>query len=311
MVRCYTKERMMTRYAQHDLTWVDLVSPSGAEVRAVMKEFNLDPLIAEELLAPSFKPKVERRGDAVYVILHFPALRTMSSRPEQEIDFIVGKHFLITTRYETIDPLHSFARSFEVQTVLGRGGSSHGGHLFVALVRSLYQALGDECAEVRRALQTIEDQIFKGDERGMVVELSHVGRTIHDFRQALQPHQEMLGSLEPAAGRFFGVEFGYYVRELVGAYERVEATLSNLHDSLSELRATNDSLLNTKQNEIMKNFTVLTFVFLPLSFIAGLFGMNTVHNPIIGSGYDFWILCGIMLFVAVSCFVYFRHKGWL
>ncbi len=56
---------------------------------------------------------------------------------------------------------------------------------------------------------------------------------------------------------------------------------------------------------------VLAFVFLPLSFIAGLFGMNTVNNPIIGSSADFWILCGIMLAVAVGCFVYFRHKGWL
>ena len=145
----------------------------------------------------------------------------------------------------------------------------------------------------------------------MVVELSHAGRTIHDFTQALLPHHEMLQSLEPVGARFFGSEYAYWVREVIGTYERVQQTLKTLHDSLDELRATNDSLLAAKQNEIMKNFTVLTFVFLPLSFIAGLFGMNTLNNPIIGSGADFWILCGIMLAVAVGCFVYFRHKDWL
>lgn len=308
---------MLTRYTQHQLTWIDLVAPTPSEVRALMKEFELDPLIAEELLMPSFKPKVERRGDAIYVILHFPTLRVgapsggASQRPEQEVDFIVGKHFLITTRYETIDPLHSFAKAFEVNSVLGRGGASHGGHLFAAMVRKLYEALSAECDNVHRHLQDIEERIFSGDERRMVLELSHTGRTIHDFRQSLLPHKEMLDSLEPTAARFFGAEYAFYARELMGVYQRVERSLVNLYDSLQELRETNNSLLNTKQNEIMKTLTVLAFLFLPLTFITGLFGMNTVNDPIIGSGGDFWILAGMMLALAVCFFIYFKHKRWL
>lgn len=302
---------MMMRYAQGSLTWVDMVAPSAPEVRAIMKEFGLDPLIAEELLVPSFKPKVEKRGDAIYLILHFPALRAVGSRPEQEIDFVIGKHFLITTRYENIDPLHSFAKAFEVNAVLGRGGATHGGHLFVAMAKSLYEALSDECGAMRERLQIIEEGIFRGDERSMVVELSHVGRTIHDFRESLMPHQEMLVSLEPVASRYFGQEFAYYVREVVGAYQRIERTLSHLRDSLGEMRETNNSLLTTKQNDIMKEFTVLAFVFLPLSFVAGLFGMNTVNNPIIGHPADFWIIAGGMVVLATAFLVYFKHKDWL
>jgi magnesium transporter len=234
-----------------------------------------------------------------------------AQRPEAEIDFVVGKHFLITTRYENIDPLHSFAKAFEVNAVLGRGGATHGGHLFVSMTPNLYEALGNECDNVRRHLQDIEDNIFSGDERQMVVALSQTGRVIHDFRQSLAPHREMLGSLEPTATRFFGAEFSYYARELAGAYERVERTLENLHEALDELRATNDSLLNTKQNEIMKTLTVLAFLFLPLTFITGLFGMNTVNDPFIGSAHDFWILSGVMALFALCFFIYFKKKGWL
>lgn len=301
---------MLTRHVQRHLTWVDLVAPTPAEVRSIMQEFDLDPLIAEELLVPSFRSKVERRGDAIYAILHFPILRG-NQRPQQEIDFVIGKHFLITTRYETVDPLHAFAKIFEVNAVLGRGSATHGGHLFVSMARSLYLALADESNVLARRLQDIEDRIFKGDERQMVVQISQVGRVIHDFRQALSPHEEMLMSLESATARFFGSEFSYYVHDLQGVYNRMARGLENVRDSLIELRETNNSLLSTKQNEIVKNLTVIAFVFLPLSFIGTLFQMNTRFTPIIGVQGDFWIVLGGMLVVAISCFFYFRYKGWL
>lgn len=304
---------MLTRYVQRNLTWIDLISPTPQEVRALMHEFNIDPLIAEELLIPSYKPKVERRAEHLYVILHFPVLKGLGSRPEQEIDFVVGKHFLITARYASNDPLHAFAKAFEVNAVLGHGsaGMTHGGHLFAAMARNLYVALMNECEVLDRHLQDIEERIFGGDERKMVLEISQTGRTIHDFRQSLMPHREMLTSLEPAATKVFGPEYAFYVRNIVGEFERVHAILEHLRDSLNELRETNNSLLSTKQNEIMKTFTVLAFIFLPLSFIAGLFGMNTEHNPIVGSGYDFWIIVGMMLFVGLVCVAYFRSQDWL
>lgn len=292
--------------------WIDCVSPTPAEVRALMHEFSIDPLIAEELLLPSYKPKVEKRGDAIYIILHFPMLRSYSRAPEQEIDFLVGKNFLITTRYENIDPLHSFAKAFEVAGVLGTDMTvSHGGHLFIAMVRNLYQALESGCTTLHRRLHDIEEHIFSGDERKMVAELSQVGRTIHDFKQALAPHEEMLKSFEPVGTRFFGSEFAYHVRALEGSYERIERTLENLHDSLTELRETNNSLLSTKQNEVMKIFTVLAFIFLPLTFIGQAFGMTSQYIPLMDKPSGFWIIIGSMAFIALCSFGYFKHKDWL
>src|SRR3989338_411620 len=232
---------MITRYAQRNLTWVDLVAPSTAEVRGLMAEFDLDPVVAQELTSPSPKSKVERRGNLLYLVLHFPAMRATHSRPEQEIDFCVGKNFLITTRYSNIDPLHSFAKAFEVNSVLGRGGSEHGGHLFVGMVRDLYHSLLSECDRIHEQLEEVEDRI------------------IHDFRRTLEPHKLMLESLEPHGEKIFGPGFSYHARGIVGEYERVRHTLEHLREWLSELRETNNSLLSTKQNDIMKNLTIMAF----------------------------------------------------
>jgi len=304
---------MLTRYEQGSLTWIDLVTPNEVEVRAVMHEFGLHPLVAEQLLVPSQKSKVERYEGAFYLILTFPTLhRGIGMRPEQEIDFCIGKNFFITARYENINPLHSFARAFEVRSVLGRGGTDgQSMHMFSSMLGSLYQGLLSECEALGTRLGEIEERIFKGDERSMVAELSHVGRSIHDFRQALSPHKEILRALELPGEKMFGREFAYYLQGVVREYRKVEDALQNLRDALTELRETNNSLLSTKQNEIMKTLTVLAFLFLPLSFVTSLFGMNTLNNPIVGHAYDFWILVGAMSVLAVTFFVYFKRKDWL
>jgi magnesium transporter len=302
---------MLTRNGEKHLVWIDLVSPSPEEVRGLMHEFDLHPHIAQELLAPSAKSKVERYQDAVYLVLHFPAPRG-AGRAEQEIDFVVGKHFLITARYEGHNPLHAFAKAFEVDTVLGRTGvREHGGHLLVAMVRNLYQSLLAETGTLQSRLREIEERIFAGSEREMVVELSLVGRTIHDFHTSLAPHEEMLSSFEPHAARLFGSEFSYYVRSLTGEYERILRTVGHLQDGLRELRETNNSLLSTKQNEIMKTLTIMAFVALPLTLVSSIFGMNTTHIPIIGMRGDFWIITGFMAFLGVIFFIYFKRKKWL
>jgi magnesium transporter len=302
---------MLTRNGEKHLVWIDLVSPSPEEVRSLMREFDLHPHVAQELLAPSAKSKVERYQDAVYLVLHFPAPRG-AARAEQEIDFVVGKHFLITARYDDYNPLHAFAKVFEVNTVLGRTGvREHGGHLFVSMVRNLYQSLLAETGTLQGRLREIEERIFAGSEREMVVELSLVGRTIHDFHTSLAPHQEMLASFEPHAARLFGAEFAYYVRTLTGEYDRILRTVGHLQEGLRELRETNNSLLSTKQNEIMKVLTIMAFVTFPLTLISSILGMNTDYLPIVGLPGDFWIVTGFMAFLAVVFFIYFKRKKWL
>ena len=303
---------MLTRYSERDLTWIDMVAPTPAEVRALMHEFDISPQVGQELLSTSYKSKATRQGEMLYVILHFPTIRGgYNRRPEQEIDFIIGKKFLITARYENIDPLHTFAKAFEVGTLLGRTHAAHGGHLFAAMAQNLYRSLSEECDLVRNRLEEIEARIFKGDERRMVFELSHVARALYDFTRALGPHKEMLSSVEPAAARLWGQEFGHYMQDIDATRARVEHELMSLRESVGELRLTNDSLLNAKQNEIMKTLTIMAFVTFPLSLIATIFGMNTLYLPFVGGSGDFWIVIGIMLVLTSSFFIFFRRKGWL
>ncbi len=303
---------MLTRYTQKNLTWIDLVAPTPEEVRLLMKEFGFSPLIGQELLSVSVKSKIERYDDTIYTVLHFPVLRgTHIKRTTQEVDLILGRDYLITTRYETVTPLSSFAKAFEVEMVLGPSlGHLHGGHLFAAVMKNLYRALVGECDMIRNKLLEVEEHLFDGNEKDLVIEISQIGRVIYDFRQALLPHDEMLKSLEAPASRMFGHEYSYYMRGIEAEYGRVVAETDGLRDAMQELRETNNSMLNAKQNEVMKNFSVLAFVFVPISIIMSLYQMNLPHTPFAGQ-VDFWAIMGVIAVIVIVLFIYFRRKGWL
>lgn len=304
---------MITRYKHQKVTWIDLESPTSEEVRALLEEFNLPENVAEELLLPTMKPRVEFYDNSlIYLILHFPAFKhTHGNGQNQEVDFVIGRDFLITTRYDTIDPLHKFSKVFEVNSILGRDDiGEHAGHLFFYMIRKLYKSLEHELEYMSDALRDSEDHIFAGEEREMVRELSKISRELINFKQAVRLHREVLGSFEVAARKFFGEDFGYQLRTIIGEYYRIESGISINIDTLQELRQTNNSLVSTKQNEIIQVLTIMTFITAPLALLAGIFGMN-IDTPLTEDPYAFWIILGIMA-TALSCFFsYFAYKKWL
>ena len=303
---------MISRYTYKDLVWVDMESPSNEEVRQIMEEFSLSPLIGNELLSPSVRSKVDMYEDFIYLILHFPTISHKHGKhDEQEVDFVIGKKFIITTHYEVIDPLHEFSKVFEVNSILDKSTMGlHGGFVFFYIMRELYQSLTHELDHIDDRLEVAEGKIFSGEESSMVENLSHIHRDLLNFKQAVRYHRDVLDSFELAGRRMFGQEFDYYMRAILGEYQKVASMLENHRETLIELRETNSSLLTTKTNEIMKTLTLMAFSTLPLSLVAALFGMNTQVTPIVDTPNGFWVILGIMVILGISMYFYFRRKQW-
>lgn len=304
---------MLTTYTHKKLTWVDLESPTTEEVRSVMEAYKLDPGVADELLMPSLKPKVDPYRDYIYLILHFPAFKhTHSGDPNQEIDFVIGKNFIITTHYDTIDPMHKFSKMFEVNSILDRSDmGEHAGFIFYYMLKKLYKALEHELESIHDELAVISDRIFRGEEREMVIELSQVSRELLNFKRAIAAHREVLKSFETAGLKFFGSDFSYHLSAAINEHYRVVSQIEGNIEMLGELRETNNSLLSTKQNEVMKTLTIMAFIVLPATLIASIYNMNTTYLPVVGTPGDFWIIIGSMVLFTGALFTFFKFKRWL
>ncbi|MBI1999384.1 MAG: magnesium transporter CorA family protein [Parcubacteria group bacterium] len=304
---------MFKKHTYDSLTWIDLESPTKDDTRALIEEFGIHSLVADELLSPTLRSRVETHGDYIFLILHFPTvMHSHGGRTEQEIDFIVGKHFIVTAHYEPVDALDEFSKLFEINSVIGaNAGKMHAGFLFFHMARELYKQASDELDHMRKELTRIEESIFRGEEHAMVQSLSRIGRKLLTFKRAVRPHREVLESFASVGAKLFGKEFAYYLHAITGEQYKIFSALESDIDTLDALRATNDSLLSTKTNDIMRVLTIMAFVTFPLVLVTSVFGMNTAYLPVVGLPNDFWIIVGFMVAATIGFFLFFKSKKWL
>jgi magnesium transporter len=303
---------MISRYELQGIVWVDVESPTPDEIADLVQEFSLGPLIAEELMGPTLKPHVDLYPQFAYAVLHFPAIRhTHGITVAQEVDMIVGREFIVTVHYEPVTAIIDFSRSFEATQLLRRvTGKFHSGHVLFEIVERLYEGVENELESIEDNIVGIEKAIFSGKEREMVTAISAVSRELLIHKRTLGTHRETLESLEQAGTTLFGEQFRNYLRGITALHFRIFNKASGYIDTITDLRSTNDSLLSTRQNEIMKNLTIMTFLTAPLAVMVNLFSMNAIDTPILGKPNDFWIVVFIMLGFAILMFVFFKARRW-
>lgn len=308
---------MISTYTtSNKLVWIDLESPSRDEVREVMLKYNLDPEVAEDLIDPTIRTRADAYKDYLYFVFHFP-LHThkkhhVFNKRTEELDFIIGKDFIITIHYSQIETLVYFAKSFETDTILNHERvTRNSGSLFVHILYKMYKTVQEKVDDIHTTLNSYEESIFAGKEREMVFELSALNRVLIYFQETLGNHKDILKLFEKSSIRMFGQEFETYIYHITQEYNKAVQATSSAKRYADELRKTNDSLLSTKQNEIMKTLTIVSFTMLPLTLITGLFGMNTQHTPLLGLREDFWIIILLMLLISTLSILFFKKKNWL
>jgi magnesium transporter len=319
---------MTNTYTYKNLSWIDLESPTEKEVVDIVTKYHIHTLVGEDILSEYSRPRIERYPDHIYLVLRIPERIRRTPRrhrdirrytiEEKEINFVIGRDFIITAHRGPIEPIANFAKVFETNSIITKGKEKsdgigdHAGYIFYYLMKRLYARIEDDLESIRQSLMHAEAGIFDGKERRMVEVLSNISRELTDLKQSSRVHKEVIEAFGPAAQVFFGQDFKYhYVDDIIKQYGKIHELTSNNHELLNDLRETNDSLLSTKQNEIMQTLTVVASIIFPLELVTGIFSMNTAYTPIVGSPHDFTIIMLIMAGLTLGMICYFKYKKWV
>lgn len=306
----------MRKQDYNGLVWIDLERPTEEEIKQIAGDYQIHPLAAAELTAPSARSKVDLYTDFIYLILHFPACglcygqKSPPGYEAEEIDFIIGRHYLVTVHYQPIEALDEFLKTFTASRLAGNRDQVNAGHLFYFLTKHLYNSLAVGLDYINGALKQAERQVFADEQKAMVQSLSAINRNLLDFRWALKTHRPTLDSLLAAGREFFGDQFKYYLAAIAGEYEKLWNMLENNRDTFLDLRQTNESLLSIKTNETIKLLTVLAFIFLPITIVVQFFGMNT-NLPFVGPARDYLTVLGLMILIMAVMLAWARSRRWL
>lgn len=307
---------MTTTNSYKNIAWIDLESPDDNEISTVVRRYGLHPLVGEELKSSSSLAKIDFYEEYISIVLTLPVREKNGNYytvTDREVDFVIGKNFLITSRFDTIEQLAYFAKIFEANSILGKDEKiEHAGHLFYYMLKRIYAGMFEDLENIRDSIVSAEERIFAGNERKMVQTLSNLSRELIDFKQTARVHREIWDSFITAGkDTIFGNEFLPYIRSLKDEFVRVSELTNNCRELLADLRETNDSLLNTKQNDIIKFLTLTAFIFYPLTFIAALFTIPAAKVPFIESPGGWNGIVVFMIILTIGIWYVFKKKKWL
>jgi magnesium transporter len=307
---------MTTTHTYRGIVWIDLESPDDNEISSLVNRYGLHPLVGEELRSSPSLAKVDVYREYTLVVLTLP-IRTREGDSyvvvDREVDFVIGKNFLITSRFEVIEQLEYFAKIFEANEILGKEEKiEHAGHIFYYMIKRLYAGMRNDLENIRDAIVSAESRIFTGDSTNMVQHLSNLNRELIDFKQSARIHQDIWTHMsERSEKSVFGPDFSPYIEDIKSDFNNIHELIVNARELLADLRETNDSLLNTKQNEIIKDLTLIAFIFYPLTTIAAIFTIPGVDVPLVESSHGWWTIMIVMVVLSIGIWFFFKKKKWM
>jgi len=301
------------KQVQSKITWIDIINPTQSDIDYLGANYKFHPLILSELLKPSARSKVEAYNNYIFIVYYIPIYDACSrSSKATEVDFLVTKDAIITCHYGEIEPVDKFFSRLEKDvTSHEKYLDKTTGHLLYEILENCQDFSLRQLTHISEKITHIEDSIFKGHEKQMIKEISLVKRDVLDQRLITRPQKTILDSLLIKGSKFFGKDMEVYLNDLIGDHEKVWDALDNLKETIEALESTNNTLFESKTNEIMKLFTIMAFVTFPLSLVSSIFSMNTNYTPLTSSPYGFWIIVGIMFIISIIFFILFKIKKWL
>jgi len=309
----------------HSFGWIGLLRPDEAEIREVAQEFGLHPLAVEDTINAHQRPKLERYGDVLFVVLR-PARYVDHDEVVDvgELHVFLGPDFVITVRHAEEPDLGEVRTRLEADPDLLRQGP-------YAVLYAILDKVVDDYGPVLEGLQTdideIEVQVFGGDPKASK-RIYQLSREVIDFQRAVDPLADLLDALratlkQRAEGT--DLELRRNLRDVADHATRVIERLAGFRDLLTNILQVNATLVGQRQNAEMARMTEAGFeqneqvkrisswaaIFFAPSFVASVYGMNFDVMPELrwSLGYPFALL--LMALLSGALYVAFKKKGWL
>jgi len=297
----------------NNLTWIDIKGPTQTDLEHLKNSFDLHPLVLKEIMPQIDYPKIENYGDYLFLVIFYPFFdKETSSTIPFELDLIIGKNFLITNHYRDIVPLSALFHECNLYPEKMEQFCDEGaGELLYRIVNEILQACFPKLSHIKQNIDEIEKIIFKKENRKAIDKIADVKRDIIGFERILEPQKIVLQNLILESEKFFPKKLLPYFHNLLNTFNQVKSLLETNEKTLSALEATNQSLIDTRTNEIIKALTIFSILLYPFAFFSDIFSMNGQFFQWTMTPHDVWLAYSLMGLGFLTILLVFKRKHWL
>jgi len=293
------------------VNWINVNGLHDAPaIEAIGSHFGLHPLTIEDILNTNQRPKVEEYDRLLYLVLKVVTPNPAPGEVETEqLSLVLGENFVLSFQEHDSGVLETVRA--RLRNGRGRIRQRGADYLAYALMDAVIDQYFVALEQLGEYIEDLEDTVTTAPQRGHIAQIHHLKRHMLTLRRATWPLREELGRLEKDDSGLVADGTRIYLRDLYDHTIQIIDSIETNRDILSGMHDIYLSGISNRMTEIMKVLTVIATIFIPLTFIAGVYGMNFEHMPELGWRWGYFAILGFMAVLAGGMLGYFRRQRWI
>ncbi|HNY76891.1 MAG: magnesium/cobalt transporter CorA [Sedimentisphaerales bacterium] len=293
------------------VTWINVDGLHDVSViEKLGKAFDLHPLLLEDILSTGQRPKFEDYEKNLFIVVKMLSFSEDSQAVETEqVSLIIGPNFVLSFQ-ETVGDVFDYVRD-RIRNAKGRIRKLGADFLAYSLVDAIVDGYFVILEKLGEKIENLEGELVREADQKTLQKIHSLKREMITLRRSIWPLRELIGSLQRSESALVAESTSLYLRDLYDHTVLIIDTIESFREMVSGMLDIYLSSLSNRTNAVMKVLTIIATLFIPLTFIAGVYGMNFEHMPELRWRYGYAAIWAVMIVVASIMLVYFRRRRWL
>lgn len=293
------------------VTWINVNGLNNTEdIIALGNHFELHPLIQEDIVTTNQRPKIDEYDEYLFIVfkmLHYDENEQLTN---EHVSMVMGKDYVVTFQ-ESEGDVFDEVRD-RIEHAKGRIRGSGSDYLMFSILDAVVDNYFTVVEFLSNKLELLEDKLFDSkDDQDIPQEILELKKEILKIRKAVVPLREVVNRLEKIETTLIEQRTNKYIRDLYDHIIQVNESVEIYREMVGGLMDMYMTTISNKMNEVMKVLTIMASIFIPLTFLAGIYGMNFDNMPELHFKYSYYYLLGVMALVFFGMIWYFKRKKWL
>ena len=296
---------------QPTVTWINVDGIHQIEtIEKIGKQFDLHPLILEDIMNTRQRPKIEDFDHYIYIVLKMLQIgKNECEIQTEQVSLIIGPNFVISFQEQAGDIFDHVRERI-------RNGKGHirelkSDYLAYALMDAIVDRYFVILEKLEDRIELVEDDLLTNPTPKTLQDIHSLKSEMIFLRKSIWPLREVVSRLERRESTLIQESTAIYLKDIYDHTIQIIDSIETFRDMLSGMLDIYLSTISNKMNEVMKVLTIIATIFIPLTFIAGIYGMNFLYMPELGWHWGYPVVWIVMITIAISMLVYFRKKKWL